>query len=273
MNNEWAKEVAIEILCFIVIGAFTDSFTQYFIAGTLILTSLGLKKIEEIKVGDKVWSYNEKTKKKELKKVKNIFRNKTKKWLHLIIKHNEKEEEIICTPKHRFYIEEKGWTEAFKLLENDELLLYNNIKCKVIKKQLQHLENEETTYNFEVEDNHNYFVGKNSILVHNHCGNTNGDDATIDYDDLNPNEKGAYDGYSKNGWRGNYKGQTKGTCAGGKWDNAVGQLPDNVTYQEFDVNSRIPGMERDKCRFVVSSDGKIYLTRDHYLTLYRIIKR
>ena len=24
---------------------------------------------------------------------------------------------------------------------------------------------------------HNYFVGENSILVHNHCGNTNGDDA------------------------------------------------------------------------------------------------
>ena len=55
--------------------------------------------------------------------------------------------------------------------------MYNNIKCKVIKKQLQHLENEETTYNFEVEDNHNYYVGENSVLVHNHCGNTNGDDA------------------------------------------------------------------------------------------------
>jgi hypothetical protein len=38
------------MLCFIVISAFTDLFTQCFIAGTLILTSLGLKKIEEIKV-------------------------------------------------------------------------------------------------------------------------------------------------------------------------------------------------------------------------------
>lgn len=56
------------MLCFIVISAFADSFIQCFIAGTLILTSLGLMKIEEIKVGDKVWSYNEKTKKKNLKK-------------------------------------------------------------------------------------------------------------------------------------------------------------------------------------------------------------
>jgi hypothetical protein len=77
------------MLCFIVISAFNDSFTQCFFAGTLILTSLGLKKIKEIKVGDKIWSYNEKIR-KELKKVKNIFRNKTKKWLHLIIRHNKK---------------------------------------------------------------------------------------------------------------------------------------------------------------------------------------
>lgn len=71
----YAKEVAIEMLCFIVISAFTDLFTQCFIAGTLILTSLGLKKIEE----------------------------------------------IICTLNHRFYIEEKVWTESFEILENDEL--------------------------------------------------------------------------------------------------------------------------------------------------------
>ena len=50
VNNEWVKEVTIEMLCFI--------------AGTLVLTSLDLKKIEEIKAGDKVWSYNEKTKKR-----------------------------------------------------------------------------------------------------------------------------------------------------------------------------------------------------------------
>lgn len=30
--------------------------------------------------------------------------------------------------------------------------MYNNIKCKVNKKQLQYLENEETTYNFEVKE-------------------------------------------------------------------------------------------------------------------------
>ena len=58
--------------------------TKCFIEGTLILTSVGLVKIEDIKEGDEVWSYNE-----------------------------------------------------------------------------------ETTYNFEVEDNHNYYVGEECFLVHN----------------------------------------------------------------------------------------------------------
>ena len=32
-------------------------------------------------------------------------------------------------------------------------------------------------------------------MMNYYCGNTNGDDATIDYDNLYPNEKSAYDGY------------------------------------------------------------------------------
>lgn len=133
INDEWAMEVTIEMLAIVMVSALSDLVTQCFIAGTLVLTSLGLKKIEEIKVGDKVWSYNEKTKKKELKRVKNIFRNKTNKWLHLIVKINESEEEVICTTNHRFYVNEKGWIDAINIIENDELLLYNN-KGKVIKK-------------------------------------------------------------------------------------------------------------------------------------------
>ena len=58
-------------------------------------------------------------------------------------------------------------------------MLYNS-KGKVIKKYLQLLELEETTYNFEVEDNHNYYVGENSVLVHNKCLNTSDNASTVD---------------------------------------------------------------------------------------------
>ena len=95
---------------------------------------------EDIKVGDEVYSYNEETNKKELKKVKRIFRNKTNEWLHLTIKIKDKEEEIVCTKNHRIYINNKGWIEAKDILENDEVLLYNNIIGTVIKKELQILD-------------------------------------------------------------------------------------------------------------------------------------
>ena len=47
--------------------------------------------------------------------------------------------------------------------------MYNNIQGRVINKELQVLDHFETTYNFEVEDNHNYYVSEVCILVHNEC--------------------------------------------------------------------------------------------------------
>ena len=48
-------------------------------------------------------------------------------------------------------------------------MLYNNVIGKVIRKELETLSYEETTYNFEVEDNHNYYVSEECVLVHNEC--------------------------------------------------------------------------------------------------------
>ena len=117
----------------------------------------------------------EKTKEKELKKVKQVFRNKTNEWLHLKVlnEKTQKEENITCTKNHRIYIKNKGWIEAKDILENDIVLMYNNIQGKVISKELQVLDHFEITYNFEVEDNHNYYVGVECILVHNDCDGSN----------------------------------------------------------------------------------------------------
>ena len=63
----------------------------------------------------------------------------------------------------------KGWIEANEILENDKVLLYNNEEAIVLKKDNIKLNSEENTYNFEVEDNHNYYVSSQLILVHNDC--------------------------------------------------------------------------------------------------------
>ena len=95
--------------------------------------------------------------------------------------------------------------------------------------------------------------------------------SNLSYDDMLPAEKIAYDGYSKNGWQGNYSGQAKGTRAGGNYLNVDGKLPAG-TYREFDINPPIPGIGRDASRFVVNNNKIVYLTRDHYSTFFKIIK-
>ncbi len=152
-----------------------------FIAGTLVLTASGNKKIEDIEVGDEVWSYDEETGEKSLKKVVRLFGNKTDKWIHLLFKNDATKEieKLVCTPEHPFYVEHLGWVEANKLLENDKVLLYNNTVATLIGKEVEPLKIAEATYNFEVEDYHTYYVGEENILVHNDCIGVNTNSAGV----------------------------------------------------------------------------------------------
>ncbi len=70
---------------------------------------------------------------------------------------------------HPFYSPVKGWTSAVDLRAGDILVMLNGEY--VVVEQVQHelLESPETTYNFEVEDFHTYYVGDISVLVHNAC--------------------------------------------------------------------------------------------------------
>ena len=51
--------------------------------------------------------------------------------------------------------------------------MYNNCSATLKQKDNEELEVEEVTYNFEVEDFHTYYVGENSVLVHNICTKAN----------------------------------------------------------------------------------------------------
>ncbi|MGO9868230.1 MAG: ribonuclease domain-containing protein [Rhodomicrobium sp.] len=43
-----------------------------------------------------------------------------------------------------------------------------------------------------------------------------------------------------------------------------------MTYQEWDVNPRVPGVNRGAQRLVTGSDGSAYYTDDHYKTFTQI---
>ena len=136
-----------------------------FIAGTLVATETGYVTIENIKVGDLVWAHDPETGETALKPVVQTFRNETTEWIHVTVNG----ETLTCTPEHPFYVPKKGWTSAVDLRAGDILVMLNGEY--VVVEQVQHelLESPETTYNFEVEDYHTYYVGTTSVLVHNKC--------------------------------------------------------------------------------------------------------
>ena len=138
-----------------------------FIAGTLVATETGYVTIENIKAGDLVWAHDPETGETALKPVVQTFRNETTEWIHVTVNG----ETLTCTPEHPFYVPKKGWTSAVDLRAGDILVMLNGEY--VVVEQVQHelLESPETTYNFEVEDYHTYYVGKYSILAHNACDN------------------------------------------------------------------------------------------------------
>ena len=137
-----------------------------FVAGTKVLTENGLVNIEEVKVGMKVYSYNETTGEVELKTVKQTFINPADKDMTKVTVNGEV---IESTSGHEYYEVNKGWTSAKDLQKGDVVLNSNNEEVVVEKVETTVFTGTElnTVYNMEVEDNHNYYVGENNILVHN----------------------------------------------------------------------------------------------------------
>ena len=137
-----------------------------FKAGTKILTENGLKNIEDIKIGEKVYSKNESNSSIELKEVLNTFVHDVD---YNICKVYTENDIIECTEGHKFYSKSKGWVQAYNLRPGN-VLIDNNGKEIVIKKvEIEKSKYKQITrvYNLNVKDNHNYFVGNDRILAHN----------------------------------------------------------------------------------------------------------
>ena len=134
------------------------------LAGTLVKTEGGYKAIEEIEVGDKVWSWDEATGEQALKTVVQLFRNEKDVLVHI----DAAGEQIQTTLGHPFYVAGKGWVKAGELKSGDVLKLYDGKEAEIngvyIKESKPVI-----TYNFEVEDSHTYYVTQSDVLCHNIC--------------------------------------------------------------------------------------------------------
>ena len=136
-----------------------------FVAGTLVSTENGLVSIEDIKEGDLVWSQNPETGEVKLKRVAQLFINKS----DTILKINVAGDIIEATEQHVFYIDNVGWIPANMIEEGDVVVLQSGEKAVVENIDKVVYDEPITVYNFEVEDFHTYFVSNTSVLVHNSC--------------------------------------------------------------------------------------------------------
>ncbi len=137
-----------------------------FVAGTMVVTQDGMKSIENIKTGDKVYSENPDTGQKEYKEVKQTFVHEVDTLVHVSIGDTK----LDTTEGHRFWVVDKGWVEAKDLKVSDKVLLSSGKIAFISKVAIEKLKAKVKVYNFEVQDWHTYFVSNVGVLVHNMCG-------------------------------------------------------------------------------------------------------
>ncbi|MBE7412647.1 MAG: hypothetical protein HS129_11415 [Leptospiraceae bacterium] len=124
------------------------------------------KKIEEIKEGDYVLSWNEKSGVISYNKVQQTFIRKADQIYTIQYKNGTTVE---TTWSHRFYVKDKGWVEAKDLQPG--FLSHTAFGEMGEIKNVTKEDRNERVYNFMVEKDNTYFVTENQILVHNDAYN------------------------------------------------------------------------------------------------------
>ena len=133
-----------------------------FVAGTLVKTKDGYKRIEEIGANDFVYSWNEKENKMEYKRVLNTSITTAEITRLIELKDGTTVE---ATLNHPFLEIEKGFLEAKDLEIGSRIFtIEGEMEITSIKEEEYF---SKKVYNLYVEDNHNYFISELGLLVHN----------------------------------------------------------------------------------------------------------
>lgn len=145
-----------------------------FEAGTPIATENGLVAIEDIAVGDMVWSYNYQTGEKSLQTVTAT----TERECDKVVSIDFGAETIVTTPEHPFYVVNNdtydGYVAAKHLSVGDEILTSDGGYQTISAIETHQLDEPIAVYNLSVDVNHSYYVGESEMLVHNvSCGTQN----------------------------------------------------------------------------------------------------
>jgi intein/homing endonuclease len=137
-------------------------FGKGFIEETLVWTPKGTLPIQELEENDLVLTYNFYTKKIESEPIITIDTHHTKNLIRILL---DDDDNITVDPEHSFFGDPVSpeWIKA-KYINSDDSLF--NKKNKFIPiNQITSINHKDTLYCLTIEKNHNFFVGKNGILV------------------------------------------------------------------------------------------------------------
>ncbi|MFC3700202.1 putative Ig domain-containing protein [Reinekea marina] len=135
-----------------------------FIGSTLVHTENGLVAIETIKIGDKVWAFDESTGEKTLEEVIHVITVEGSKELVDITLENG--DAFTATTNHPIYsYASNNWIDAGSLAYTDQLMNINGDGVSVL--ELIPFTDVTSVYNFSVANSHTYYVGEVGELAHN----------------------------------------------------------------------------------------------------------
>ena len=184
----------------VVAGTLQAMVAACFTGDTLIQTPQGLRRIDEIKVGDLVYSRDEHfgDSRVQTRRVIKLFRFEERSTLDVTVAYDsEREETLRTTPEHPFALQrdadrlddafraalesvnltdaqadlltkqktEYEWRPAGKLQLGDRVIDINGRTGMVVA--IEPVGMLSTVHNFAVEDHHTYFVGETGTWVHN----------------------------------------------------------------------------------------------------------
>jgi hypothetical protein len=226
--------------------------------------------IEKIEVGDRVFSRNRQTGKTELRPVTALTPPHRDRLLELRIEGERTP--LRPSTSHPFWAKRRAadpghWIEAANLVAGE---LLETIDGRWVAIQsVAPVDKPETVYNFTVEEDHDYFVGDEGLLVHNFSPAPILNLPWITPGSLPPGEEQSLLGTLGNMDNGTVPTGPTGIKWGTPFENRKGHLPGgrffNSPYQEYRVHPA-PGTPGPGARRLVQNGttGETYYTWTHY---------